>query len=117
MQAPGIAQALRLTMMFTAVAVSQMDDLVMPVAVHDVRYIGFVDVADLVSAVLTSGLTYSKPTSWLGRLSDFFLEDTKHLVDSAVNLSGRDKFVAITTKDTLLQVPTDSRHNSRQQTT
>ena len=76
----------------------------MPVAVHDIRYLGFVDTADLVCAVLTSGLTYSKPSSWLGRLSDLFVEDTKHLVDSAINLSGRDKFLAITTKDTLVQV-------------
>ena len=118
--------------------VAQVDDLVMPISIHDVRYLGFVDVADLVAAILTSGLTYSKPTTWLGRLSDLFLEDSKHLVrpsgsthgadasihaavchlyshastpprllvqvDSAINMSGRDKFLAITTKDSLVQV-------------
>ena len=82
----------------------QMDDLVMPVAIHDVRYVGFIDVADLVEAVLTTGLTYSKPAGWLSKLADLFLEDSKHLVDSAVNLSGRDKFYAVAGRETLFQV-------------
>jgi hypothetical protein len=33
------------------------DDLVMPVAIHDIKYLGFVDVADLVAAILNAGLT------------------------------------------------------------
>ena len=85
----------------------QLDDLVMPVSLHDIRYLGFVDVADLVCAILTSGLTAERKSGWLGKVSDLFLEDSKHLVDSAINLSGRDSMHACSSKASLVEVRQD----------
>ena len=48
--------------------------------------------------------SYTPPASWLGRLRDFFVDDAKERVEAAVNLSGRDKFVAVPMKASLEDV-------------
>jgi hypothetical protein len=71
---------------------------------HDKQYLGFVDVADLVAAVLEAGVTRPKPEGWLQRVGNMFTEDTVHHVDHAVNKSGRDKFVWVSREASMLQV-------------
>ena len=88
--------------------VPQVSDFTMPSSLHDIRYLGFIDVGDVACAVLTTGLTKRRAGTWLSKLSELMVEDPKYMVDNAINLSGRNAFYAVGTGESLLRVRTDA---------
>jgi hypothetical protein len=64
-----------------------------------------------------ASLRYTPPSSWLGRLRDFFVDDAEERVEAAVNLSGRDKFVAVPMKASLEDVSAQARYSAPKRNT
>ena len=65
---------------------------------------GFVDLADLVAAILSEGLVRPKAEGFMSRIGQFFTDDVKHHVSHAVNRSARDSFLTVSGEQTLADV-------------
>ena len=69
---------------------------------------GFVDLADLVAAILSEGLVRPKAEGFMSRIGQFFTEDARHHVSHAVNRSARNAFYGVFATDSLADVRTSN---------
>ena len=71
------------------------------VPVRHLSYLGFIDVADLVTALLAVGLTPPAPHGLLAKLKSLLADDSEYHVRRAVNQRGHGAFFGIPQSETI----------------